>query len=740
MEREADNNIAEQIGTSEEELRTNQRQLADIIEFLPDATLAIDKNKRVIIWNRAIEKMTGIPAREMIGKGDYAYTVPFHGEARPLLVDFALADWQAIDALYPAVVSSGGSVMGEVFCPSLYEGKGAWVFVKASPLHDGAGNVIGAIEIIRDISQQKKTDAYREMGKEILQKLNEPSDLKSLIHAITTTFRKQSGLDAIGIRLQDGDDYPYLSQLGFPDDFLCTENSLAVQGPNGAGACGKEGKVSWACTCGQVISGDIDPDNPRFTKGGSFWTNDSSFLLDNPAREEPRVYPRNWCIHQGFASIALVPIRDKERIVGLIQFNDRRKGQFTLETVELLEGIASHVGSALMRKQAEDERSKLEAQFLQAQKMESVGRLAGGVAHDFNNMLTVIRGYSELGLRKADKDSLFHDCFDEILKAADKSANLTRQLLAFARKQTIDPKVLDLNGTVAGMLSMLQRLIGEHIQLAWHPGESLWPVKVDSSQIDQILVNLCVNSQDAIAGAGSIAIETENIEIDRNYCADHMGFVPGDFVRLKVSDNGCGMDKETLAHIFEPFFTTKGLGIGTGLGLSTVYGIVKQNNGFVNVYSEPGLGTTCTIYLPRNPDEVEQAVAEHSKESILCGHETILVVEDEPAILNMTRQMLEMQGYHVLAAGAPTDAIRLVQEYSGTIHLLMTDVVMPDMDGQNLAKTLQQFNPQLRNLFMSGFAADIIARHGVLDKGIHFIQKPFSLHDLMAKVRVILDA
>jgi len=292
---------------------------------------------------------------------------------------------------------------------------------------------------------------------------------------------------------------------------------------------------------------------------------------------------------------------------------------------------------------------------------------------------------------------------------------------------------------VAGMLNMLQRLIGEGIQLSWQPGANPWPVKMDSSQIDQILANLCVNSQDAISEIGRIEIETQNVEFDSSYCASHPGFVPGKYVRLSVSDNGCGMDKETLAQIFEPFFTTKGLGKGTGLGLATVYGIVKQNNGFINVYSEPGFGTTCTVYLPRYHGEVEQTASESMAVSTSHGNETILLVEDEPAILIMATQMLETQGYKVLAANSPAEALRLAQENTGKIHLLMTDVVMPEMNGQDLAKKLHAFHSQPKLLFMSGFTANVIAHHGVLDEGINFIQKPFSLHELMSKVREALD-
>ena len=251
------------------------------------------------------------------------------------------------------------------------------------------------------------------------------------------------------------------------------------------------------------------------------------------------------------------------------------------------------------RKQAEEEKQKLQGQLLQAQKMESVGRLAGGVAHDFNNMLGVILGHSELALRQVDPAQPLHDNLEEIRKAGQRAADLTRQLLAFARKQTVSPKVLDLNDTVANMLSMLRRLIGEDIDLAWLPGAELWPVKMDPSQVDQILANLCVNARDACAGVGKVTIETGNIAFDEAYCTIHTGFIPGEYVQLAVSDSGCGMEKEVLENLFEPFFTTKGIGQGTGLGLSTVYGIVKQNMGFINVYSEPGEGTTFKIYLPR---------------------------------------------------------------------------------------------------------------------------------------------
>jgi PAS domain S-box-containing protein len=385
------------------------------------------------------------------------------------------------------------------------------------------------------------------------------------------------------------------------------------------------------------------------------------------------------------------------------------------------------------------EQKKLQEQLSQAQKLESVGRLAGGVAHDFNNMLSVILGHVELAQKKVDVTAPLCEHLEQIHKAAERSADIVRQLLAFARKQTVTPRVLDLNETMAGMLKMLRRLIGEDIDLVLLPGEMLWPVKLDSAQIDQILANLCVNARDAIAGVGRITIETENVTFDAGFCAGHKGFVPGEYVMLTVIDDGCGMDRDILKKIFEPFFTTKSLGQGTGLGLATVYGIVKQNNGFIDVYSNPGQGTSFKIYLPRYLGTDEQVSAAGPKESAGRGQETVLMVEDEPAILDLGKQMLELQGYRVLAAGTPGEAIRLAEEHMGEIHLLMTDVVMPEMNGRDLASKLLSLYPGLKRLFMSGYTADAIAHHGVLDEGIHFIQKPFSFDALVAKVREALD-
>ncbi len=403
--------------------------------------------------------------------------------------------------------------------------------------------------------------------------------------------------------------------------------------------------------------------------------------------------------------------------------------------IEWAHGIMTDITE---QKKAEEEREKLQIQLIQAQKMESVGRLAGGVAHDFNNKLTVILGYTEMAMAQVAPGQPLHTDLGQILKAANHSKDITRQLLAFARKQTIAPEALDLNETVAGMLLMLQRLIGEDIDLVWLPGATPRPVKMDPSQIDQIMANLCVNARDAIAGVGKITIKTDNVTLDAASGMGQPDFYPGDFVLLAVSDDGSGMDQATSDNIFEPFFTTKAVNQGTGLGLATVYGIVKQNNGFINVHSTLGTGTTFKIYLPRYASAVDRINAESGPEISRGRGETVLLVEDEEAIMDMGRIMLEELGYRVVAANTPGDALRLATEHADGIHLLITDVVMPEMNGSDLADELHRLYPEIKTMFMSGYTADVIAHRGVLDDGVNFIQKPFTMKDLGLKIRATL--
>jgi PAS domain S-box-containing protein len=388
-------------------------------------------------------------------------------------------------------------------------------------------------------------------------------------------------------------------------------------------------------------------------------------------------------------------------------------------------------------KQAEEEKSKLGSQLRQSQKMDAVGQLAGGVAHDFNNMLSVINGYSDMLLGEMNPSDPKYARVQEINKAGTRSSELTQHLLAFARKQTIAPKVLDLNVSVSGMLKMLQRLIGENIKLIWEPSANIWKVKMDPSQIDQILANLIVNTRDAISDIGKVIIETGNAELDEAFCKGHLDFIPGKYVVLSVSDNGCGMSKEILEHIFEPFYTTKELGKGTGLGLATVFGIVKQNNGFINVYSEPGKGTAFKIYLPRHESEIVGQDDKNEKAKRITGTETVLLVEDESSLLQFAKALLEQLGYTVLYADSPVKAIKIAGEYNGDIHLLMTDVIMPEMSGLELSDRISSRRHDIKCLFMSGYSSDIM-NNGILDEGIHFLQKPFTAESLSVKVREAL--
>jgi CheY-like chemotaxis protein len=343
-----------------------------------------------------------------------------------------------------------------------------------------------------------------------------------------------------------------------------------------------------------------------------------------------------------------------------------------------------------------------------------------------------------MAMQEVRHDDPLHARLRDILNAGQRSADLTRQLLAFARRQTIRPRVLDLNDTIAGMLKMLRRLIGEHIGLGWQPGADLWKVRIDPSQVDQLLANLMVNARDAIGRTGRIAIETSNASVDGAACADRPEGVPGEYVVLAVSDDGCGIDSETLPHIFEPFFTTKKEGQGTGLGLATVYGIVKQNDGFIHVDSDPGKGSTFRVYLPRHADGSVKAAEEAGETELRRGTETILLVEDERSVLTLAQAMLEMLGYRVLAAGSKDQALRLAGECRDRIDLLLTDVVMPDMDGKELSERIRVLRPGIRCLFMSGYTEDVIVRQGILEEGVIFVPKPFTVKELAAKVREAL--
>ena len=483
---------------------------------------------------------------------------------------------------------------------------------------------------------------------------------------------------------------------------------------------------------------------------------DGRYLEVNEAFVKTTGYSREEALGKTSVEIGLVAAEDRDRVPKLLKLDEHIKElevQLThangsklicLISVELIEyegkkRLLSIASDITERKEAEAERKQLHAQLLQAQKMESVGRLAGGVAHDFNNNLSVIQGYTQLILEDIDPEDALYGKLNAVLDAAKRSSALTRQLLAFARKQTISPKVLDLNDTVEGTLKFLRRLIGENLELSWRPGSNPWPIKMDPAQIDQILANLCVNARDAIDDVGKVTIATKNVSLDDVYCSKHTEIEPGEYTMLSVSDNGYGMDEAMLNQIFDPFFTTKGVGEGTGLGLATVYGIVKQNNGFINVYSEIGQGTSFKIYIPKHQDFKTQKDSVNFEETPQGHGETVLLVEDDASVLDLAKAMLQKLGYKVLTTKSPHEATEMAQEHPGQIHLIMTDVVMPEMSGNDLASHLTKIRPKSQTLFMSGYTADVIAHQGILDEGVNFIEKPFSMKDLGLKIREVLE-
>jgi len=799
---------------ADETLGNSYKTLDEIIDALPDAIFAIDRSGKVIAWNRSMEQLTQVSKGEMIGRERYEYAIPFYGRARPLLIDLALLpDDDYEKDHYTYVSRKGGAILyAEAYVPSAYGGKGAYLSGTASKLRDASGNVIGAIESLRDITESKRTEEALRTSENLLRSILDGSPIPQFVigrdHRVVMwnkALEKYSGVRAEEMVGTDGQSVPFYGKK------RPTMADLLIDRAVEKIPLLYEGKYAKSV----LVDGAYEGTDffPEIGDGGKWLYFTASTIKDSNGnilgavetledvtehkRAEEMLKEREEFLSSIIENIPnMIFIKDsselkfirfnragehllgyrREELIGKSDYDffPREQADFflkkdreVLESGQLYdipeESIESKSGTRILhtkkipipdrngkpayllgisediteRKRAEEEQDKLRTQFAQAQKMESIGRLAGGVAHDFNNMLGVIIGYTDLAFSKVDPAHPVVASLQQIRKAAERSANLTRQLLAFARKQTIVPKVLDLNETLESMLKFLRRLIGEDIDLIWQPGNGLWPVNMDPSQIDQILANLCVNARDAIAGIGKITIKTENVTLGEPCRARHPDCVPGDYALLAVSDDGFGMSGEILENLFEPFFTTKESGKGTGLGLATVYGIVKQNDGFIDVDSEEGCGSNFKIYLPRYKGRLE-GVLEEGPEAPPRGHETILVVEDEEAILKMNIMMLQELGYTTLASSCPDNALRIAGEHPGEIHLLLTDVVMPRMNGLELSRSLLSMYPRVKCLFMSGYPADVIAQQGVLDKSLNFIQKPFSLHALAVILREIL--
>ena len=699
--------LRKQVARRTLELATREKQYRLLANNTLDVIWTMTLDFEFTYVNPAIAKLTGYTTEEWIGS---------HLSTHCDEEGFARASQLITDGL-----TQRSRDAGTVFDIEIRRKDGGWVWVEIYGRavyneNDMPANLQG---VARDISQRKRDEqridhlnrvlrAIRDVNQLIVRK----QDTQTFIRQGCSLLVRNRGYASSLIALTDDNGQPVSWATSGMDVFIRPLEAIFQNGelPPCCRETRSTGSVVLMDQCSDVDEIDCLPDSAS------------------------RI--RSMCtglIHDGTTFGYLVVALDHDLNV------DREERSLFTEMAEDLAYALYVLQSDAARKTSEQKQQLLERQLIQAQKMESVGRLAGGVAHDYNNMLSIIIGYAELALEKVKPGESLHTELGEILCAARRSTDITRQLLAFARRQTIAPKVLNLNDIVTSMLKMLRRLIGEDIDLAWLPGAGVWPVKIDPSQVDQILANLCVNARDAIAGVGKITIETKNVCLDKDYCADHAGFVPGEYILLAVSDDGTGMSPETLEKVFEPFFTTKKMGEGTGLGLSTVYGIVKQNDGFINIYSELGKGSTIRIYLARHAGEGHEEANEPVTEIPLGRGETLLLVEDDGAILLLGKKMLENLGYTVLTAATPGDAMALARESEERIHLLITDVVMPEMSGRDLSSQLQVEYPDLKVLFMSGYTADVIAHRGVLDEGVNFISKPFSKKELAMKVRDVLE-
>jgi PAS domain S-box-containing protein len=751
-----------------------------VLDSMGDGATIVDEHARFVLRNRAVEHIAGIAPH-------HASAAEWSRELGVCLPDgvapFPEDELPILRALRGESVDSV-----ELFVRHPHAPQGRWVSVTARPFADEQGDAKGAIAIYRDVTDRRQAEQALRNSEGRYRLLFE----KNLVGILRTTldgrvvecnqaFAKMLGYDsseevmalpAQAFYYQPADRDAILGRLR--EQKFLTQQEICLRR--------KDGGPAWILTNMNLVDAE-DEAGAATIIGTSFDISErrrsrealkqsqqrfEAFMRHLPGvafmknREGHYVYyneaaqglfqldPEDFL---GKTDYEVWPVEYAERFVT----NDREviRTKALVETVDPVPHKHAVHHWLIYRFPILDEheevqfiggvgiditeRRQLEDQLRQSQKMEAIGRLAGGVAHDFNNLLTVISGYGHMIMRDLPHDDPLHSCVEEVLKASSRATSLTNQLLAFSRRQVIQPKILDLNALVANMDRMLRRVIGEHIELETVLSPGIGGVKADAGQLEQVIMNLAVNARDAMSEGGKLSIRTSNVDVRRSSRV-HADVRPGSYVRLTVADTGKGMDAEIMVHLFEPFYTSKETGKGTGLGLSTVYGIVKQSGGEIVVESEPGRGAIFNIYLPRITDLTQRTPATQGERSVRAGTETILLVEDEIGVRQLVREMLHRLGYKIHEASSGADAVRIFAQHQNTIDLLLTDVIMPQMSGRDLAERLKALQSSLKVLYISGYTDDMLAHHGVLESNVYLLQKPFAPDELAKKLREVLDA
>jgi PAS domain S-box-containing protein len=756
-------------------LRESQQMLRTVLDTVPARVFWKDKNGVFLGCNFPFAKDSGFSSSEdIVGKDDFQ--MGWREQAELYRAD----DRQVIESDIPKIAYEE---------PQSYETGVRWLRTSKVPLRNAKGEVIGVLGTYEDVTEAKQAALQLAYERYLLNALLENTvdsiyfkDIEGRFTRVSATTVAKRGLTGVD-QLLGKTDFDFFTKERAQEMYEQEQEIIRTHKPvvdvevqelwaDRPPTWASVTKVPLHDQAGKItglfgISRNItDRKNAEIAlreseekfrglvegSASAIWIHDAKrFLYLNPAALEMtgytaeelyRVAPSE-IVHPDFRESVVK--RAEERIEGKdvpkhYEYQIMKKSGEAI-WIDFSGAAIDYQGKPAIIALAYDisDRKKLEEQLIQAQKMEGIGTLAGGVAHDYNNILAVIIGCSDLIMMKMNKADQAYRYVETIASAAKRGADITKQLLAFARRGIFSPRVLDPNKVIKSLQEMLQRLIGENIDLMFLPEKNVWNVKIDPTQLDQILVNLATNARDAIDDVGAITIETSNVSIDGGYARNHIDFSPGEYVMISFTDTGKGMSKETLERIFEPFFTTKSKGQGTGLGLSTVYGIVKQNGGSINVYSEKDMGTTFKIYLPHHQGEVEEPEAVQVEEPA-SGTETVLIVEDQADLLELAKNSLEEYGYGVLTASGPGEGIQLCERYQGKIHLLLTDVVMPVMNGKELRDKILTIKPDIRTIFMSGYAANVIAHRGVLDEEVDFIQKPFTPYALAKKVHDVLKS